>query len=103
MLVNVIRGIRRGGPAVPVHCQSAVIPVISHLNRPGAQQRDIDMTPALATRPTEDLTDPQSQAGRASLAELAALGAEEITARLHRVLPGAGSGQVPVAAFNSSI
>ncbi|MFG3056213.1 hypothetical protein ACGFZP_35385 [Kitasatospora sp. NPDC048239] len=40
---------------------------------------------------------------RPSLADLAALGAEELAARLRRALPGADSGLVSVAAFNSSI
>ncbi|KDN83770.1 hypothetical protein [Kitasatospora cheerisanensis] len=38
-----------------------------------------------------------------SLAALASLGAEELTAELYRALPGGDSGQVAVAAFNSSI
>ncbi|MFI6449051.1 FxSxx-COOH cyclophane-containing RiPP peptide [Kitasatospora sp. NPDC050543] len=61
------------------------------------------MTSAIDTRPLEDLTDPQQQGVRASLADLAALGSEELAARLRRALPGTDSGRVPVAAFNSSI
>ncbi|MGW6916154.1 hypothetical protein ACWGB8_20395 [Kitasatospora sp. NPDC054939] len=60
------------------------------------------MTSALDTRPISELTDTQEE-GRPTLAELASLGAEELTARLRRALPGADSGLVPVAAFNSSI
>ncbi|MFE9424526.1 FxSxx-COOH cyclophane-containing RiPP peptide [Kitasatospora sp. NPDC006697] len=40
---------------------------------------------------------------RIPLDQLAALGAAELTAALHRALPGGESGQVSVAAFNSSI
>jgi FXSXX-COOH protein len=61
------------------------------------------MTSALDTRPISELTDPQQPSARASLADLAALGPEELVARLQRALPGTDSGQVPVAAFNSSI
>ncbi|MFD0272761.1 hypothetical protein ACFVHB_02485 [Kitasatospora sp. NPDC127111] len=61
------------------------------------------MTPALDTRPTSELTDPQDDADRPTLADLAALGADELAARLRRALPGSDSGLVPVAAFNSSI
>ncbi|MED7955384.1 FxSxx-COOH cyclophane-containing RiPP peptide [Streptomyces sp. BE303] len=45
----------------------------------------------------------QDKVERLSLADLSALGAEELAARLRRALPGADSGLVPVAAFNSSI
>ncbi|MGW2252317.1 FxSxx-COOH cyclophane-containing RiPP peptide [Kitasatospora sp. NPDC001660] len=61
------------------------------------------MTPVTSTRPATDLTVPQDAAERLSLAALAALGAEELAARLRRALPGAESGRVAVAAFNSSI
>ncbi|MGW3043493.1 FxSxx-COOH cyclophane-containing RiPP peptide [Kitasatospora sp. NPDC001159] len=61
------------------------------------------MTPVTSTRPAGNLTDTQETPERPSLAELAALGAEELAARLRRALPGAESGLVPVAAFNSSI
>ncbi|MFJ9769683.1 hypothetical protein ACIRVF_00365 [Kitasatospora sp. NPDC101157] len=65
------------------------------------------MTPALDTMPLAELTEPQETQGspegtRPSLAELARLGAEELSARIRRALPDAGAG-VPVAAFNSSI
>ncbi|MFB7907849.1 hypothetical protein ACFC1T_15565 [Kitasatospora sp. NPDC056076] len=62
------------------------------------------MTPALDTMPHAELTDLQEtwEDGRPSLADLAELGAEEISARIRRALPDAGAG-VPVAAFNSSI
>lgn len=60
------------------------------------------MVAALATRPagSEPVEEPSP---RASLASLAALGPDVLTAQLHRALPGGGSGQVAVAAFNSSI
>ncbi|MGV9266315.1 hypothetical protein ACWDRR_16815 [Kitasatospora sp. NPDC003701] len=61
------------------------------------------MTPVTSTRPASTLTDTQDALERPSLADLAALGAEELTARLRRAVPGADSGLVPVAAFNSSI
>ncbi|MFJ2193216.1 hypothetical protein ACIOJE_35615 [Kitasatospora sp. NPDC087861] len=61
------------------------------------------MTPVTSIRPTTDLTEPQDASDRLSLADLAALGAEELADRLQRALPGAESGLVPVAAFNSSI
>lgn len=63
------------------------------------------MTPALDTTLRTELTEPQTFHGgdRPSLADLAQLGAEEIFARIQRALPGAESGLVPVAAFNSSI
>ncbi|MFE3872884.1 hypothetical protein ACFXPX_00630 [Kitasatospora sp. NPDC059146] len=62
------------------------------------------MTPALDTMPHAELMDLQAtwEDGRPSLADLAELGAEEISARIRRALPDAGAG-VPVAAFNSSI
>ncbi|MEV8094290.1 FxSxx-COOH cyclophane-containing RiPP peptide [Kitasatospora sp. NPDC085879] len=60
------------------------------------------MVAALATRPVDDA--PAEEAvTRPSLAALAALGTDELTAQLHRALPGAENGQVAVAAFNSSI
>ncbi|MCG6495100.1 hypothetical protein [Kitasatospora sp. A2-31] len=60
------------------------------------------MTPALDTKPTQDLTD-HHRGERSTLAELASLGADELAARLRRALPGSDTGLVPVAAFNSSI
>ncbi|MEU1419611.1 MULTISPECIES: FxSxx-COOH cyclophane-containing RiPP peptide [unclassified Kitasatospora] len=61
------------------------------------------MTPVISTRPGTELTDPQDLDRGPSLAALAALGAEELAARLQRALPGAEAGRVAVAAFNSSI
>ncbi|WP_030235222.1 FxSxx-COOH cyclophane-containing RiPP peptide [Streptomyces sp. NRRL S-350] len=63
------------------------------------------MTPALDTMPRTELTGPQEIRGgdRPSLADLAQLGAEELSARIRRALPDTGAGAVPVAAFNSSI
>ncbi|MFI6848767.1 hypothetical protein OG535_22570 [Kitasatospora sp. NBC_00085] len=61
------------------------------------------MTPALDTRPTSELTEPQGDVDRLTLAGLAALGSDELAARLRRALPGSDTGLVPVAAFNSSI
>ncbi|WP_354641906.1 FxSxx-COOH cyclophane-containing RiPP peptide [Kitasatospora camelliae] len=60
------------------------------------------MTTALAAAPVEDLTEGQTVADRVSLADLAALDAEDLAAELHRVLPSAAR-QVPVAAFQSCI
>ncbi|MFF3005026.1 FxSxx-COOH cyclophane-containing RiPP peptide [Kitasatospora sp. NPDC057940] len=60
------------------------------------------MTPALDTMPRTELTEPQGE-NRPSLADLAQLGAEELSARIRRALPDTGAGAVPVAAFNSSI
>ncbi|GAA1073929.1 MULTISPECIES: FxSxx-COOH cyclophane-containing RiPP peptide [Kitasatospora] len=60
------------------------------------------MVAALATRPVDD-TSAEEAVIRPSLAALAALGTDELTAQLHRALPGADAGQVAVAAFNSSI
>lgn len=60
------------------------------------------MVTALAIRPA-DRDSAEQPAPRASLAALAALGTDHLTAELHRALPGSESGQVPVAAFNSSI
>jgi FXSXX-COOH protein len=40
---------------------------------------------------------------RPSLKELAELGTDKLSSDLKRILPGAASGQVDVAAFNSSI
>ncbi|MDH6133963.1 FXSXX-COOH protein [Kitasatospora sp. MAA4] len=45
----------------------------------------------------------QQPVARMPLAELSALGADRITAALHRALPIAEEGRVAVAAFNSSI
>jgi len=60
------------------------------------------MVAALATRPA-DRESVEEPAPRASLASLADLGSDKLTAQLHRALPGTESGQVAVAAFNSSI
>ncbi|MCC9306713.1 FxSxx-COOH protein [Kitasatospora sp. RB6PN24] len=59
------------------------------------------MTTVLTVEPAEH-TGPQTDT-RIPLDQLAALGAAELTAALYRALPGEESGQVPVAAFNSSI
>ncbi|MEV7021633.1 FxSxx-COOH cyclophane-containing RiPP peptide [Kitasatospora sp. NPDC093558] len=61
------------------------------------------MTPVTSTMPATDLTVAQDTAERLSLTDLAALGAEELAARLQRALPGSEPGRVAVAAFNSSI
>ena len=63
------------------------------------------MVAALATRPvdSEPAGSVQEPSPRASLASLAALGSDTLTAQLPRALPGGESGQVAVAAFNSSI
>ncbi|MEU9128305.1 FxSxx-COOH cyclophane-containing RiPP peptide [Kitasatospora sp. NPDC048540] len=61
------------------------------------------MTITLAAKPAENLTDDHFDATRLSLADLAALGVEELAAQLSRALPGGARGQVPVAAFQSSI
>ncbi|MER5865808.1 FxSxx-COOH cyclophane-containing RiPP peptide [Kitasatospora sp. NPDC002040] len=61
------------------------------------------MTSTLVAMPAEQLTDDQFFAERTSLVSLASLGADELTARLHRALPGAEAGRVAVAAFQSSI
>ncbi|WP_181442222.1 FxSxx-COOH cyclophane-containing RiPP peptide [Streptomyces tateyamensis] len=45
----------------------------------------------------------ESRAVRVPLGELSALSAEELTGALHRALPDAQAGRVPVAAFNSAI
>jgi len=66
------------------------------------QEGIIAMTTALVAEPTADLTNGQIE-GRASLADLAALGAEELAAQVQRALPGGAAGQVSVAAFQSSI
>ncbi|GAB2709781.1 FxSxx-COOH cyclophane-containing RiPP peptide [Kitasatospora kifunensis] len=58
------------------------------------------MAAVLDITPVDELTQP---AARVPLDTLSALGADELTAALHRALPGADSGQVAVAAFNSSI
>ncbi|GAA2743133.1 MULTISPECIES: hypothetical protein [Kitasatospora] len=60
------------------------------------------MVAALATKPADSarVEEPDT---RPSLAALAALGTEELTAQLYRALPGGDGGQVAVAAFNSSI
>ncbi|GAA3017164.1 hypothetical protein GCM10020229_30460 [Kitasatospora albolonga] len=60
------------------------------------------MVTALAIRPA-DRDSVEEPAPRASLAALAALGTDRLTADLHRALPGGDTGQVAVAAFNSSI
>ncbi|MEV4613812.1 FxSxx-COOH cyclophane-containing RiPP peptide [Kitasatospora sp. NPDC049258] len=61
------------------------------------------MTITLAANPADSLTDDHFDAARLSLADLAALGAEELAAQLARALPGGTPGQVGVAAFQSSI
>ena len=60
------------------------------------------MVSALATR-TADGPVADDTAARPSLAALAALSADKLIDDLHRALPGADSGQVAVAAFQSSI
>ncbi|AUG79174.1 hypothetical protein CFP65_4427 [Kitasatospora sp. MMS16-BH015] len=60
------------------------------------------MVAALAVRPVDTEPD-ETSAPRPALAELAALGTDRLTARLHRALPGDEPGRVAVAAFNSSI
>ncbi|WP_441250739.1 FxSxx-COOH cyclophane-containing RiPP peptide [Kitasatospora sp. McL0602] len=60
------------------------------------------MVAALATRPV-DSEPAERPAARPSLADLAALGTDLLTAGLHRALPGDEPGRVAVAAFNSSI
>jgi FXSXX-COOH protein len=55
------------------------------------------MTTVLAN----DLT--ENQDSRISLADLAALGAEELAAQVQRALPATATGQISVAAFQSSI
>lgn len=53
---------------------------------------------------TDAMTPPAgAPAPRPTLADLARLGTDQLTAQLHRALPGGESGQVEVAAFNSSI
>jgi FXSXX-COOH protein len=59
------------------------------------------MTTVLTVEPAEH-TGPQNDT-RIPLDRLAALGVAELTAALHRALPGEETGPVPVAAFNSSI
>ncbi|MEE1827074.1 hypothetical protein PUR61_33535 [Streptomyces sp. BE20] len=61
------------------------------------------MTSALDARPTVELTHRQDTSDRASLADLAELGTADLDRLIRRALPGADSGLVPVAAFNSSI
>jgi FXSXX-COOH protein len=61
------------------------------------------MATTLAVKPAVHHEPADRQPVRPRLDELARLGSETITAGLHRALPGAESGQVPVAAFNSSI
>jgi FXSXX-COOH protein len=59
------------------------------------------MTTALAALPVAQLAD-EDQA-RTSLADLAALGADQLAAQLERALPTTATGQIAVAAFQSSI
>ncbi|WP_035846503.1 FxSxx-COOH cyclophane-containing RiPP peptide [Kitasatospora azatica] len=59
------------------------------------------MTTALVLESAE-YVGPQAEP-RTSLDQLATLGVAELTAQLHRALPAEELGQVPVAAFNSSI
>ncbi|MFJ5233286.1 FxSxx-COOH cyclophane-containing RiPP peptide [Kitasatospora sp. NPDC088391] len=61
------------------------------------------MTTALVAAPAEDLTGAQVALERATMADLAALDAEDLAAQIERVLPAAAAGQVAVAAFQSSI
>ncbi|GAA2140020.1 hypothetical protein GCM10009760_22840 [Kitasatospora kazusensis] len=61
------------------------------------------MTTALAAPPAPQLTDSQFPVDRVSLADLAALGTDELATLLHRALPDAALGRVAVAAFQSSI
>ncbi|GAA1220354.1 hypothetical protein GCM10009665_07970 [Kitasatospora nipponensis] len=58
------------------------------------------MATSLAVKPAEHTDQP---ALRPQLDDLVALGSDLITAQLYRALPGTESGQVAVAAFNSSI
>lgn len=44
-----------------------------------------------------------AQTDRPSLADLAALGADQLAAQVQRALPATATGQVAVAAFQSSI
>ncbi|GJF28267.1 hypothetical protein KNE206_09670 [Kitasatospora sp. NE20-6] len=60
------------------------------------------MVAALATRPTDGPAADEA-AVRPSLADLAALSVDRLIENLQRALPGADSGQVAVAAFQSSI
>ncbi|WP_405011997.1 hypothetical protein [Kitasatospora sp. NBC_01539] len=60
------------------------------------------MVSARAAR-TSDGPASEDTVARPSLAALAALGTDRLTEQLQRALPGADSGQVAVAAFNSSI
>ncbi|MFE0462086.1 FxSxx-COOH cyclophane-containing RiPP peptide [Kitasatospora sp. NPDC058965] len=55
---------------------------------------------ALDVKPVDET---ESPAARVPLGELSALSAEELTGALHRALPDAQAGRVPVAAFNSAI
>jgi FXSXX-COOH protein len=59
------------------------------------------MTTALATLPLADEQDDVEE--RTVLADLAALGADQLAAQLERALPSSATGQVAVAAFQSSI
>ncbi|WP_431679965.1 FxSxx-COOH cyclophane-containing RiPP peptide [Kitasatospora sp. KL5] len=63
------------------------------------------MPTSLSSAATIELTDNRAESarGRASLAELAALDADELVAQLERALPDVAARQVPVAAFQSSI
>ncbi|RKE20672.1 hypothetical protein [Streptomyces sp. TLI_171] len=53
-----------------------------------------------ATKPADSA---RAEESAPSLAALASLGVDELTAELYRALPGGDTGQVAVAAFNSSI
>ncbi|MFB7945031.1 FxSxx-COOH cyclophane-containing RiPP peptide [Kitasatospora phosalacinea] len=57
----------------------------------------------MTTALVEDLSEPRVASECESLADLAALDVEELTAQIERALPSAGSRQVSVAAFQSSI
>ncbi|GLW55289.1 FxSxx-COOH cyclophane-containing RiPP peptide [Kitasatospora phosalacinea] len=57
----------------------------------------------MTTALVEDLSEPRVASECESLADLAALDVEELTAQIERALPTAGGRQVSVAAFQSSI
>ncbi|GJF28266.1 hypothetical protein KNE206_09660 [Kitasatospora sp. NE20-6] len=59
------------------------------------------MVDASTARPADGVA--EGTAVRPSLASLAATGADELAAQLHRALPDVDSGRMSVAAFNSSV
>jgi FXSXX-COOH protein len=61
------------------------------------------MTTSLSSVLTDEPTGIQIDAGRMSLADLAALDSDELAAQLERALPDVAARQVSVAAFQSSI